>query len=111
MVYAIKHFRHYLYGRPFTVRTDHNALKWLQSFKEPEGQVARWLETFAQYDYNIEHRPGRSTRMPMPCPETLCQLQYQITQLRLTQWTAVTKHGFKVGQRPSFSQSKRQIQT
>ena len=51
MVYAIKHFRHYLYGRPFKVRTDHNALKWLQSFKEPEGQVARWLETLAQYDY------------------------------------------------------------
>ena len=36
MVYAIKHFHHYLYGKPFTVRTDHNALKWLQSFKEPE---------------------------------------------------------------------------
>ena len=59
MVYAIRHFRHYLYGRPFTVRTDHNALKWLQSFKEPEGQVARWLELLAQYDYKIEHRPGR----------------------------------------------------
>ena len=40
MVYAIKHFCHYLYRRPFTVRTDHNALKWLQSFKEPKGQVA-----------------------------------------------------------------------
>ena len=59
MVYAFRHFRHYLYGRPFTVRTDHNALKWLQSFKEPEGQVARWLELLAQYDYKIEHRPGR----------------------------------------------------
>ena len=47
MVYAIKHFSHYLYGRPFTVRTDHNALKWLQSFKEPDGQVAKWLETLA----------------------------------------------------------------
>ena len=55
MVHAIRHFRHYLYGRLFTVRTDHNALKWLQSFKEPEGQVARWLELLAQYDYKIEH--------------------------------------------------------
>ena len=49
MTYAIRHFHHYLYGRPFTVRTDHNALNWLQSFKEPEGQVARWLELLAQY--------------------------------------------------------------
>ena len=59
MVYAIKHFCHYLYGRPFTIRTDHNALKWLQSFKEPEGQVARWLEMFTRYDYKIEHCPGK----------------------------------------------------
>lgn len=41
MVYAIKCFRHYLCGRPFTVRTDHNALKCLQSFKEPIGQMVR----------------------------------------------------------------------
>lgn len=41
MVYAIKRFRHYLCGRPFTVRTDHNALKWLRSFKEPVGQMVR----------------------------------------------------------------------
>ena len=49
MAYAIRHFHHYLYGRPFIVRTDHNALNWLQSFEEPEGQVARWLELLAQY--------------------------------------------------------------
>lgn len=77
MVYAIKHFRHYLYGRPFTVRTDHNALKWLQSFKEPEGQVARWLEMLGQYDYRIEHRLGKKhqnadslSRNPLPVPVT-----------------------------------------
>lgn len=91
VVYAIKHFRRYLYGRPITVRTDHNALKWLQSFKEPEGQVARWSETLVQYDYKIEHRPEKKA------PGTPCQLQYQTKQLRLTQWTAVTEHGFKVG--------------
>ena len=42
----------------------------------------------------------------MHCPETPCQLQCQIKQLRLTQWTAVTKHGFKVGQQPILSQKK-----
>ena len=42
-----------------SVRTDHQSLKWLQSFKEPEGQVARWLEALAEYDMTIVHRPGR----------------------------------------------------
>lgn len=56
-----------------TMRTDHNVLKWLQSFKEPEGQVARWLELLAQYDYKIEHHPGKKhqnaealSRNPLP---------------------------------------------
>ena len=73
MVYVINHFRHYLYGRPFKVRTDHDALKSLQSFKELEGQVARWLETLALYGYTIEHRPGKKhqnadalSRNPLP---------------------------------------------
>ena len=29
------------------------------NFKEPEGQVARWLETLAEYDFKIEHRSGK----------------------------------------------------
>ena len=31
----------------------------LWSFKEPEGQIARWLETLDVYDFTLEHRPGR----------------------------------------------------
>ena len=50
LVWAVKHFCAYLYGCPFTVRTDDQTLKWLQSFKEPEGQVARWLEALDEYD-------------------------------------------------------------
>ena len=44
LVYFVKYFRHYLYGKKFTARTDHASLRWLMNFKNPEGQVARWLE-------------------------------------------------------------------
>lgn len=60
IVNAIKNFHHYLYGRPFVVRTDHGSLRWLINFKNPEGQLARWLETLSAYDYIIMHRPGHT---------------------------------------------------
>ena len=44
LVFFVKYFRHYLYGSDFTVRTDYSSLRWLMNFKNPEGQVARWLE-------------------------------------------------------------------
>ena len=59
IVSFITHFRHYLLGKPFTVRTDHQALKWLRSLSEPTGRKARWLETLAEFDFMVEHRPGR----------------------------------------------------
>ncbi|VDI22459.1 Hypothetical predicted protein [Mytilus galloprovincialis] len=54
-----RQFRHYLLGRQFTVRTDHSSLTWLVNFKEPQGQLARWLEELSQYDLVIKHRPGK----------------------------------------------------
>jgi len=41
------------------VRTDHAALKWIQQFKEPEGQIARWLEYLQEFDFQTEYRPGK----------------------------------------------------
>ena len=52
-------FRHYLLGRPFTVRTDHSSLVWLTHFREPQGQLARWLEDFSQFNMVLQHRAGR----------------------------------------------------
>ena len=58
VVYFTKLYRHYLYGQKFTVRTDHGALLWLTNFKDPQGQLARWLEVLGTYHFEIQHRPG-----------------------------------------------------
>jgi hypothetical protein len=42
IVWFTEHFKHYLMGQKFLLRTDHGSLRWM--FKEPEGQMARWLE-------------------------------------------------------------------
>ena len=53
------HFRPYLLGRNFALRTDHSSLTWLHNFKEPEGQLARWIEKLQEYNFTILHRQGR----------------------------------------------------
>jgi len=35
------------------------AIQWLRNFKEPTGQLARWLERLAEFDFVVQHRPGR----------------------------------------------------
>ncbi|KAJ8349017.1 hypothetical protein SKAU_G00276060 [Synaphobranchus kaupii] len=59
VVRALHHFRPYLQGSHFLLRTDHASLTWLLNFKDPEGQVARWLEQLQGYDFEIRHRAGR----------------------------------------------------
>lgn len=46
-----EHFKHYLIGRKFKVRTDYESLGWITNFKEPHGQVARWLESLDEFDF------------------------------------------------------------
>ena len=58
VVFFTKYFKHYLLGRHFILRTDHGSLRWLHRFKEPEGQVQRWLQQLSQFDFEIVHRPG-----------------------------------------------------
>ena len=58
IIKSVKHFHHYLYGRHFTIRTDHGSLRWLLRFKTPDGQMVRWLETLYIYDFEVQHRAG-----------------------------------------------------
>ncbi|GBO01646.1 Retrovirus-related Pol polyprotein from transposon 297 [Araneus ventricosus] len=53
-------FHHYLYGRKFLLRTEHASLRRILNFKEPEGQIARWIQRLQEYDFEIQHRKGTS---------------------------------------------------
>jgi len=59
VIAALQNFRHYLLGTQVILRTDHHSLKWLCTFKRPEGILARWMETLAEFHYTVQHRPGR----------------------------------------------------
>ena len=59
VVTFLREFRVYLLAQVFTIRTDHSSLTWLLRFKEPQGQLARWLEYIFQFKFQIVHRPGK----------------------------------------------------
>ena len=58
IIWFLRHFRPYLYGTEFLVRSDHSSLQWIFNFWEPEGQLARWLQVLGQYHFRVLHRPG-----------------------------------------------------
>lgn len=62
IVSLLKNFHHYNVSiwTSFLVRTDHGALRWLLNFKNPEGQMARWFKVLASYDFEMQHRAGKS---------------------------------------------------
>ncbi|BHF57829.1 hypothetical protein SprV_0100077500 [Sparganum proliferum] len=59
VVTFVKKFHHYLAGKRFNLRTDHQALSWLEDFKEPTGQLARWQADLFEYSYTVIHRAGK----------------------------------------------------
>ena len=52
------HFRSYLRGAQFTLRTDHSSLQWLQKFCNGDGMLARWCMLLGQFSVTFEYRPG-----------------------------------------------------
>ncbi|GJV81236.1 putative reverse transcriptase domain-containing protein [Tanacetum coccineum] len=60
VVFALKIWRHYLYGTKCTVFTDHKSLQHILNQKELNMRQRRWLELLADYDCEIRYHPGKS---------------------------------------------------
>jgi len=60
IVWAVKHFRPYVYGTKFKIVTDHKPLIWLFNVNDPGSRLIRWRLKLEEYDYEIIHKAGRA---------------------------------------------------
>nr|GEX40676.1 hypothetical protein [Tanacetum cinerariifolium] len=60
VVFALKIWRHYLYGTKCTVFTDHKSLQHVLEQKELNMRQRRWLELLSDYDCDIRYHPGKA---------------------------------------------------
>ncbi|GJW02142.1 putative reverse transcriptase domain-containing protein [Tanacetum coccineum] len=60
VVFALKMWRHYLYGTRCTVFTDHKSLQHILDQKELNMRQRRWLELLSDYDCDIRYHPGKA---------------------------------------------------
>ena len=60
VVFALKIWRHYLYGENCRIFIDHKSLTYLLTHKGLNLRQQRWLELFKDYDCIIDHHPGKA---------------------------------------------------
>ncbi|KAL4016608.1 hypothetical protein IC575_024260 [Cucumis melo] len=60
VVFALKIWRHYLYGERIQIFTDHKSLKYFFTQKELNMRQRRWLELVKDYDCEILYHPGKA---------------------------------------------------
>jgi reverse transcriptase-like protein len=63
IIYAVKAFRYLLLGtkHKFLIKSDHNNLKYFRSAKRITLCQARWTKFLQDYDFELEHFPGKSS--------------------------------------------------
>jgi hypothetical protein len=63
IVHALSKWRHYLMGKRFELRTDHNGLKYLFDQPNLNGRQSRWLEFLSECAFDINHIKGKENKV------------------------------------------------
>ncbi len=58
IVHALQEWRHYLYGKQFTVQTDHKSITHFKTQQHMSPRQIRWSEFLQQFNYTIEYKIG-----------------------------------------------------
>ena len=59
VVFALKIWRHYLYGEQFEVFSDHKSLKYIFTQRDLNMRQRRWMEFLEDYDFTLHYHPGK----------------------------------------------------
>lgn len=89
ITWAVQYFRTYLFGKRFTIVTDHKPFTWLMNFKQPDSKIIRWRLQLQEYDFEVIYKKGSqnviadSLSQPeasinhneaLPTPRTICPI-------------------------------------
>jgi hypothetical protein len=64
VIFALRKFRYYLYGKHFTLLTDHKALTYIHTQKIANQMMLNWLEELLELDFTVVHLPGIQNVLP-----------------------------------------------
>lgn len=64
LVWGVLTLRHFLDGNKFTVRTDHQALRWIYNTTDPSSRLMRWRLRLAEFTFDVLYKPGASHHAP-----------------------------------------------
>ncbi|GBG74546.1 hypothetical protein CBR_g18957 [Chara braunii] len=60
---ALTHWRHYLLGRFFILRTDHQTLRWMRTQPVLSDALKRWIEVIDEYDFDPQYLKGEYNKV------------------------------------------------
>ena len=60
IVFALKLWRHYLYGENFDWFSDHKSLKYIFSPKDLSARQRRWMETLEDFNFTLQYHPRKA---------------------------------------------------
>ena len=108
IIYGVKRFHHYLYGRKFAISSDHKPLQYLLSEARAvpvmaSARLQRWAQLLGAYQYTITYRPGERlanadglSRLPLPqVPEKTSTPVEIISLLQTLQSSPITADHIK----------------
>ena len=93
IVFAVKKFHQFLYGRHFTIYTDHKPLLGIFKSEKPvplmaSGRIQRWSLSLAAYQYDLIYRPGKEngnadalSRLPLKTEPSSTPIPQEVVNL------------------------------